>query len=1016
MIISHKGYVGPIAERALRNIDSKRRHSITGADRDRRVRYFAVGHLFKHIDPSIMEMKKDEQMVSYSERLSALYKCSKRGSVTCISHVVDAIRNINSHYVHDLTKLRMDHKRLHPLRDFLIDAFTCAVEHVAGENNCEDKELVTLLSQIFIPKPDEASRTWQDLSVTERESRKSKHAEKSAAFGKLSFFEAVEAILFTEVETDIEWSIRDQDYTSAPYFTITKGSYLSFYGTLFVLSMFLYKHEAQGMISRIEIFKNSKSKVDMQRLELFTLFAKRFSSQDMDGEERYLVRFHDMISYLNRYPTPWDELLQDSSNPLSLELIRELTTYLDGKKSQYADAVKQIQAENDQAKKGYKNRDIRPCSYKTLFGRNRDRFMQFAARYFAENNTFGAETSFKCYKYYNINDIDKEEMGDHTKYHQGRPVHFITYKQHIEDNEQKYPNWDIPFVIEGDRLSIEVEMDDGRVKVFLQRDMVSFLLERALVSKDHNIKDYLTQYYTYKKQRIREVSGIMRAGNIGHIDTNVARKILPKRLVRHYCGGESHPDSPYQKLKDKAEREHLRYQNLLRDATSGGYKDDFLRKNKGKRYKFEFVRKAWHYMSFRSLYDARKESLSYVDTRVSTTDKGHHKSLHITRDQFDTFSAAMYAFSTDNPEAKQYLHTLLEEVGFMEDPLFKRVFENSTSLSNLYDRTICIYDKWLMDNRENLNLQKEPYQSNSDIALLDKENKKELYINLSDFIDWYASCILKDRCKVRYSDSTLYANRDQLIGAYYGASYWRRYQGNWKEISSREKKWHNKLERSCYEDTLLYTLAYQYRTNSKMLHPAGDIDSVETVYDSTLTLDIRNNKGDLLYKLSYPFQKLDRLVEDLSLAQKIVPNSNPKDKRIPFLDKLPGYLKSVHDDKPSHNPSKKGMPMMDAIFKVAQVANKAQEQGVVLELTHEDIFTIRKHILACAIKVSKNIMDKEKKFLIDCRDIKMKKGRIDLNQKPFCKTRSGVNIRNCSAHLGLPDTISYVGILNELLK
>lgn len=84
----------------------------------------------------------------------------------------------------------------------------------------------------------------------------------------------IDALLFVEVDKKMNFFVSRLKmkgcYVSDYKIEIKEGKYLSFYGMLFCLSLGLYKHEAERLISQIEEFKNKK-----EERKIFTFFQKK---------------------------------------------------------------------------------------------------------------------------------------------------------------------------------------------------------------------------------------------------------------------------------------------------------------------------------------------------------------------------------------------------------------------------------------------------------------------------------------------------------------------------------------------------------------------------------------------------------------------------------------------------------------------------------------------------------------------------------------------------------------------
>ncbi len=231
-IFDFKGIIAPIAEKSHLNFDLKFSNPV---NRQSRLHYFAIGHTFKNIETeeifevSFIEELKAKQPTKF---LSLQLKRFDQSFIDELKSVINNIRNINSHYIHELESLKTD--SIPNTVQFLKESFELAIiqiylkeydityDQFIKKNNT-DHILVEFLYSKF------KEQQYKDDSVVLWDH-----------FRTLSKDKAIDALLFIEVENDFKWKL----FNEHEVFTITSGKYLSFYACLFLLSMFLYRSEA----------------------------------------------------------------------------------------------------------------------------------------------------------------------------------------------------------------------------------------------------------------------------------------------------------------------------------------------------------------------------------------------------------------------------------------------------------------------------------------------------------------------------------------------------------------------------------------------------------------------------------------------------------------------------------------------------------------------------------------------------------------------------------------------------
>ncbi|NTW33176.1 MAG: hypothetical protein HGB12_11220 [Bacteroidetes bacterium] len=323
----HKGSVAPIAEKANRNFVFKKKNIV---NLQQRLHYFAVGHVFKNIDTeNIFNVCLDEELKGKRPTKFLALQLSNFTFYNNLEAILENIRNINSHFIHDFDLLKLDNiksKIDNSIIDFLKQSFELSVlQTYLNENEITyedfrksenmEKEIVHFLLEKFYPLNDKR----KDLNEEDLK-RLSEYKELRNDFKQKSVEDAIESILFINVNETIEWKL----FEIYKVFDITSGKYLSFEACLFLLTMFLYKGEANQLISKIKGFKRSDDNKYRSKRNLFSFFSKKFSRQDIDSGENHLVKFRDLVQYLNHYPSIWNKDLElESGNIIMTEKLKE---------------------------------------------------------------------------------------------------------------------------------------------------------------------------------------------------------------------------------------------------------------------------------------------------------------------------------------------------------------------------------------------------------------------------------------------------------------------------------------------------------------------------------------------------------------------------------------------------------------------------------------------------------------------------------------------------------------------
>lgn len=290
-ILRDKSYVQSSINKACDNysliIDDKNKN-------ERDMHYFAISHIFKNLnfrkvfkisDPNVENLESDVERFQGIFKYQNLYGNinSKDDNSFGLGKLLNNSRNIFSHYIHTYKKVNLNDEQFRGIKEYIKDSFELASLIVFGLLNEEDiekqnKELIRLLRCRF-------EKDLKGLSIKNKK-------------------ELLEEILFIKVEDDFEYL----------NYTIEKGEYLSFLGYLFLTSLFLYKDEANLLISNNYGFKKSDLAEYKQKRELFTVLAKKRKSIDVNNENSNLVKFRDILIYLNKYPCIWTKALKDEKN------------------------------------------------------------------------------------------------------------------------------------------------------------------------------------------------------------------------------------------------------------------------------------------------------------------------------------------------------------------------------------------------------------------------------------------------------------------------------------------------------------------------------------------------------------------------------------------------------------------------------------------------------------------------------------------------------------------------------
>lgn len=935
----NKGFLASVAEKSVNNFSAKEKsiHNLY---------YAGVAHTFKQIEKIEVfngTLNDSTRQMDYKD-FKALTLEHFTDIKNPLKNLLNDIRNHSAHYIHDLSNLNIDSID-DKLMQFIKDSFRLAmVQTYINERLSKEKELhvwtkeekrkkiknllegeqeiIDFIKKLFFQslyvEKKNGKQTFDQETKQKREAQK-KHIDNQCS----SIPNTIDYILFVHNEDDaFNWVLNKheandpEDNHEHLVLQVAKGTYLSFHACLFLLSMFLYKNEGNYLVPKISGFKKNGTKEDQSKIEVFLFYAKKFSSQDIDSNDKNLVSYRDIIQYLNKYPVAWNKvlelknrnqkddqnliddltktirewemerqfpLLKDNAgfmqyaydyffcarsdnnlfkdliekNPLIQEVYLELSAYKDDSayrnnklvknkpslldfirkyliKENYvntnlAQQLTRVYINDHQQKKfneqllenkkpGKLKRRIALDLFLSSYARNEDRFLHFAIRYLAETCYFGADAQFKMYKYYTSDEqaeahskLTPKEV-DKLHFKDSKETCYRTYADHLTE----YPAWDMPFIMENN--AVFVRMAAIPQPVCIQRDLMIYFLEDALFQKSYpsNGKNLLCAYFpALNKSKQAKLATLQTGKEITDVEKTEYKKLFPRKLVYNCNPPKGNGDKTnkkeggYNAMLENAIKQEDRYAKLIGQARGNRNIDQYLElqpkteeekenareaffreRNKGKNFKLRFIRKACNVMYFKDIYRSR----------VTEDLTEHHKSWHITRDEFNDFCKWMYAFG-EVKQYKLYLTTLLEQKGFLGNGEFGKIFEASENIEALYEKVKTAFAKWEKEYSE-----REAQKKNTDEADKPKfDNYENLlnngvrYINLQDF-----KAFLKEKSALTLEDGRVkyysLKNKEHLNRVFYPAT----------TEKGEVRKFCFDLAKTKHEDCLLYEIALRY--------------------------------------------------------------------------------------------------------------------------------------------------------------------------------------------------------------
>lgn len=1040
-IFDNKGTVIPFADKA--NQTCKKLKS-----NPHKFYYFAIGFQIKNLDKKQLFRYKDELDCTSATQFKMLDIPVFVNLINDISTYIDAIRNINAHYIHTFDSVNL--KQSNDIKRFIKQAFLCSViSNYALEKKTtiekalkSEEAVVKYLSSIFL----------HHKNTTDKQKDR---------FNALSLSEAIEEILFIKVEQNIEWT----DSSEQSIFNIPIGTYPSYWAILLLVAIFNYKNDTTRLISATKGLKRTDSS-GLPKREIFSFFSKKFSSQDYNSNLRHLVKFRDLINYLNKYPTSWKNRKINETQELSTQLYKYIIkgeianlfpAYLDEKdeseftsysnfiaqkvlglstarsfgfqesttynkqyeynyryspKQQTDISSKKIKIQKSKynlekleqdlsnlLKKENKNIELLKQRVSegiswTIYGRNQDRFMLFAARFLAENNYFGQDSRFKVYLFSNnldqINYIEslkaelkktkeqsvyqlKKKEIDNLKYHDGRIVEFQSYTE-IQSKDQEY---DLPFVVANN--AIQIELPDSKVILNIQRELMPYILEDSIwfaLNKSSKRSKLVDDYRTYYEHDFSRSMEQLEKDNSNGLDENILKRIIPKRLLQQYIPKNTTQPSTnsFRLLIKKANDAELRYNERLKESIEAGNYEVFINRNKGKKHKLNFIYKSWNIMFFKNIYIEKLD-----DTKGK-----HHKDYHFTREEYQDFSKWMYAFE-DYPFTKEHLVSLLTRKGFLNSDI-DHMLKSSTTLGELFQQSLDLFTAWSKENSPK-NRPNQKLKSYRDIL----ENNM-WYINLSHFrnfiINQRKDKVVKGTSKIKFTSLDI---ADKLIPEYYE-----------KYLNpNTNKKLFNQLKSTRLEDSLLYNIAFIYLNENikenRTLSYTIQQNRIEYLLRSNVKINIHQKGGKaILFSINTPFKKLQDFLGTSNFAYSQYIDISD------YINCNPDFDKSKDLEKNIYYSLRKSK-----------------------EITYDQLQYTVSIILGSLLKLSTTMMELERYLILDKylpqnkNILESSVNRITLNDlKDFDKDPRIIDeefriMRNTALHLKVPKT-SILNYLKEL--
>jgi hypothetical protein len=628
--------------------------------------------------------------------------------------------------------------------------------------------------------------------------------------------------------------------------------------------------------------------------------------------------------------------------------------------------------------------------------------MVFACRFLAEINYFGKDAQFKMYENYyseeeqNALKDKKQNLTqkdfDKLHYHWGKLTHFETFENHVK----KYPNWDMPFVVQNNAIYVKIPGINfiKNTAFCIRRNVINYLLEHALGEnyKDQQGREWLFDYYEYKTEATDNAKRILTESKpIEASSKTQLKKLLPKKLLPKHSPLETeNKENIFRKYLEQAEESEKLYENQKDKAKAEKKLDLFVNKNKGKQFKLRFIFKAWQLMYFKKQYQIEKERYAELEKldgipKNYEHEFGHHKKFNINRKEFNLFSKWLFAMD-EVPEYKNSLKELLDDKNFFVNSEFQKLFESSSNINQFYESTKSKFKNWLNDQQvQNIRktIQPENYYKMMEVG--------NFHINLShfiafgvshDFIEKSGKNILRPiTSHAKYLNTKIYDIDLEHSDA-----------------SNLEKNIFRKLYKIRLEDCLLYEIALRYFQPNLNLRQKS-YEQLNKLLVQKISIAIKANNSQT-YQVLVPFKDLEKF------AQLKAIDDNTQNK-FSLLRRLPEYLSQVNE----RNENVSGLKDMVEAFGVDKSISLAD-----MSMLYNHLITQQGRYTNCIMALEEYFIWKEK-FTIEKQESKKFKNRIVVTEIPVLKDYfKRDEQRNNAFHMDLPINETYKSTFKAIEK
>ena len=1038
-IFKHKGNIGPIAEKSRRNLE------IIGLDevnKKGRLHHFIVGHTFKNIDKSVFEYQFDEEKRAVVPSRFLKLRLEGFDFEEDLKSIIENIRNVNSHYIHTFDSIACGSLNSEFIK-FLREAFLFSVINIFIKEKAISYEqykerysnsLVKYMSSKFFP----------NLEYQK---------EQKDSFEKLTLSEAIDDLLFIDVKEDFDWLIGEDHKV----FVIKKGRYLSFYAQLFILALTLYKQEANLLISKIQGFKKNDDALHYKR-DIFTFFSKKVSSQDIHSEEKYLIRFRDIIQYLNKYPTIWNKYLEPERQ---FDLMtNQLEKYI---------LEKEIFRSFPTFKQTEKHKAFLKNAVTLLF-KDKKHLFDFLGVSYSELDEKGFQ--YELHTSLEVKDLDRKiEVLKNGA---------LNYRQVKEkkglDWKKKKIKGDVNLVLQ--KLKTRIEQDlllksYGRNQDRFMQIAVRFLAEEGYFGKETCFKMY--QFYTTDEQEeyLKEKKKELTKKEFDNLKYHKGKLVVFSTYDEHL---KRYPnwDTPFViennaiqlqiTISDKEyevvsiQRALLPY--LMEDAL---YSEDV--ENKGKEllavYYNSYLLKDFNKVKS----ETNNDTISPLHRKLLPSRYLQHR-FEIEREPKGLDEHPFYKILNQaNEDEKRYelLLSKAQKVDLLDDfvrknkgkqfklrfvkkawhllffkPIYRKRFEEHGHHKsfNITKEEFNDFSKWMFafdevpQYKENLEVlfESKKFFTNTDFQQIFSRatSLSDFYTETKDYLEkWVQQQEIKplalayDYTEI-FEKKIVYINLSHFIGFLDATKRLQRDSKQrivfrsgeniaylipdwyYKAVLPREEyktnaKLFNKLKKVKLEDAILYELAMRYLHKDETIIDAAKKE-VEVILNSTISFDIKDGNNQHLYDLVVPFSKLETLA--VLIQHKKEQMQDRKNRKTSYLSNLDSFI---------YNSKNKDIVTIKGNYRRFK------------RLGFDDLNKINNIIISESIIFSRVHMELEKYYItrfkmgigkdnrIEVDDIKNVSGQAVFKDYYQAKDR----VRNKAYHFGVPER-SYKTILEEV--